>query len=296
MHSRAAGAAVGLALLAGAPGSAAAGAPVFLNHFFVVVSAATYDAARKDAFLTGEFAPFEARTTVRNDTSYTGIYWYGRSTYFELFEPGGQGPEGASGLALGVEEPGASAAVRQRWQEAIGNAGSGPVTRKTETDEVPWFEMSYTSAIPGLRVFLMEYDKAFLARWYGELTPARGITRAEVLDRYVAKIGRSQQRETALLADVVGLEIAVAREDRETLVRQLRAVAWIAQDAGATVVCNGPESERLRLVPPREGHTGVIAVDFSLQHPVPPSVHRVGGAELRLEGKAARLVVAAPPR
>lgn len=283
-------------LLAGARGSAAAGAPVFLNHFFVVVSAATYDAARKDAFLTGEFAPFESRTTVRNDTSYTGIYWYGRHTYFELFEPGLQGPEGASGLALGVEEPGASAGVRQRWQEALGTASSGPVTRKTEADEVPWFEMSYASALAGLRVFLMEYDKGFLARWYGELTSARGIARADVLDRYVAKIGRSSQRERALLGDVTGLEIAMAPADRETLVRQLRAVAWIAQDAGDAVVCTGPESERLRLVPPREGRTGVLAADFSLQRAFEASVHRVGGAELWLEGTTARLVVVVPPR
>ncbi len=283
-------------LLAGARGSAADGAPVFLNHFFVVVSAATYEAARKDAFLTSEFAPFEARTTVRNDTSYTGSYWYGRHTYFELFEPGSQGPEGASGLALGVEQPGASAGVRQRWQEALGSAGSGPVTRKTETGEVPWFEMSYASAIPGLRVFLMEYDKHFLARWYGELTPARGIARADVLDRYVARIGRASQREQALLGDVTGLEIAMAPADRETLVRQLRAVAWIARDAGDAVVCTGPESERLRLVPPREGRTGVLAADFSLQRAFEASVHRVGGAELWLEGTKARLVVVAPPR
>ena len=296
MPQRAACAAVGFVLLAGAAGSAAAGTPVFLNHFFVVVSPATYDAARKDAFLTGEFAPFEARTTRRNDTSYTGIYWYGRRTYFELFEPGSQGPEGASGLALGVEEAGASAAVRQRWQEALGSAGGGPVTRKTENDEVPWFEMSYASAIPGLRVFLMEYDKAFLARWYGELTSARGITRAEVLDRYVARIGRTSQREKALLGDVAGLEIALAPADRETLVRQLRAASWIAQDAADAVMCIGPESERLRLVAPRDGRTGVLAVDFDLQHAAPASVHRVGNAELRLDGKTARLLVSATPR
>jgi hypothetical protein len=91
------------------------GPVVVLNHFYVVVDPSTYAAARHSAFMTGQFAPFEARTTQRNDMSYTGIYWYGRHTYFELFEPGAQGPVGASGLALGVEEPGASAVVKQRW-------------------------------------------------------------------------------------------------------------------------------------------------------------------------------------
>ena len=147
------------------------GPVITLNHFYVVVDAPTYEAARTSAFLTRVFAPFEARTTVRNDTSYTGSYWYGRRTYFELFEPPAQGPIGASGLALGVEEPGASAVVQQRWKDALGTAGGGLVTRKTETDEAPWFEMSYTGEIPGLRVWLMEYHRDFLARWYATLTP-----------------------------------------------------------------------------------------------------------------------------
>jgi Family of unknown function (DUF5829) len=284
-----------LALLAAARGSGAPAASVLLNHFFVVVDAATYEAARHDAFLTTELAPFEVRTTVRNDTSYTGSYWYGRRTYFELFEPGGQGPAGASGLALGVEEPGASASVRERWQEAIGGAASGPVTRKTESDEVPWFEMTHAHEIPGLRVFLLEYDRHFLARWYGSLTPARGIARADVLDRYVAKIGQSERREPALFEDVVDLEIALAPADRELLVKQLRAVSWIALDAADAVVCSGPESERLRLVLPRDGRTGIVAADFSLQHAVAQAVHRFGSAELRLGGRTGRLSFSPAP-
>jgi hypothetical protein len=285
-----------LAVLAGSRGSAAPPPTAPLNHFFVVVDAPTYAAARASAFLTTEFAPFESRTTVRNDTSYTGIYWYGRHTYFELFEPGGQGPAGASGLALGVEETGASGLVRQRWQEALGTASGGPVTRKTETDEVPWFEMTYATEIPGLRVFLMEYDRDFLARWYGELTRARSITRADVLDRYVAKIGQSQRRESALLGDVAELEIALGPAERERLVKQLRAVSWIAQDDNDAVVCRGPESVRVRLVSPAGGRTGIDAVEFSLQRAAPKATHRFGGAELALDGTRARLVFAAPGR
>jgi len=267
------------------------GLVVTLNHFYVVVDAPTYEAARTSAFLTGQFAPFEARTTVRNDKSYTGIYWYGRRTYFELFEPGEQGPAGASGLALGVEEPGASSLVRQHWEDALGSAGGGLVTRKTETEEVPWFEMTYGREIPGLRIFMLEYHRDFLARWYGTLTPARSITRADVLDRYVAKIGQSQRRKPALLKDVVGLTVALAQAEREALVRQLRAVAWIAQDEANAVVCTGPESERLRLIAPADGRTGIVEVDFSLQYAVATATHRVGSAELRLEGRSARLLL-----
>ncbi len=274
---------------AGVSGGDGPNVPPFLNHFYVVVDAATYEAARTSAFLTREFAPFEARSTVRNDRSYTGIYWYGRRTYFELFEPGEQGPAGASGLALGVEEPGASAVVKQRWEDALGTAGGGLVTRKTETDEVPRFEMTYAREIPGLRVWLMEYYRDFLARWYGTLTKARSITRADVLDRYVAKIGQSERRETALLKDVVGLTIALAPPERETLVKQLRAMGWTATDAADAVVCRGPESERLRLVAPADERTGIVEVEFSLQQTAPRASHRISRAELRLEGTSARL-------
>jgi hypothetical protein len=273
------------------PSGRVAPATVFLNHFFVVVDAETYAAARGSAFLTREFAPFEARTTLRNDMTYTGIYWYGRRTYFELFEPGAQGPQGASGLALGVEEPGASAGVRRRWEAALGAAGGSPVTRKTESDEPPWFEMTFSREIAGLRVFLMEYHPEFLVRWYGELTKARSITRADVLDRYVARIAQADRREKALFKDVIALDIALPPAERETLVKQLRAVSWLAQDVGEAVVCSGPESVRLRLVPPRNGRTGIVAVDFTLQHAAAKATHRIVMAVLRTAGGAARLVV-----
>ncbi len=270
-------------------GGAAENAPaVFLNHFYVVVDAVTYSAAQSSPFMTRELAPFERRTTQRNDTSYTGVYWYGRHTYFELFEPGAQGPAGTSGLALGVEQPGASAFVKQAW-EGLGGTGGGPVTRKTETDEVPWFAMTYAREIPGLRVFLLEYDRDFLARWYGTLTPARSITRADVLDRYVAKVGRGGDRDRTLLEDVTRLTIALAPESREALVRQLAAVGWTTRSEGAEVVCSGPESVELRFVELAGRAAGIVEAGFSLRRPVRPAARELGSAELRLDGEAARL-------
>ena len=107
--------------------------PAYLNHFFVVVDAESYRAFQESAFARSEWAPFEKRTTARNDQTYTGIYWYGRHTYYELFEPDAQGAVGASGLALGAEEPSQSGAVKAAWAEALGGASSDLVTRRTET-------------------------------------------------------------------------------------------------------------------------------------------------------------------
>ena len=168
---------------------------VLFNHFYVVVDAESYREIQASPFATGELAPFEMRTTVRNDTTYTGIYFYGRHTYFELFEPGPLGTAGTSGLAFGVESSGEGERVKTLWAEALGGAEAGPVTRRTETVDVPWFEMVYgQGGGPGLRVWLMEYHRDFLAQWYPELTPARSIARADVLDRYAAKIGQGARR------------------------------------------------------------------------------------------------------
>lgn len=275
---------------------------MLLNHFFVVTDATTYAAAQASPFLTREFAAFEKRTTVRNDQTYTGIYFYGRHTYFELFEPDSQGPEGSSGIAFGVETPGQSAAVEALWAKSAGGADHGPVTRKTETAEVPWFDMTFPkggrpapSKDMGFRLWLMEYDKDFLARWYSELTPARGIARADVLDRYVAKIGQSAGRASFLMKDVVSLTLALPDEDRATLLDPLRSVGYAERADKADVVVTGPDVA-IRLVRPTAGGArGIIEVEFSLQKKAPLSQHRIGNAVLRLDGERATLTFASGP-
>jgi hypothetical protein len=135
----------------------------------------------------------------------------------------------------------------------------------------------------------MEYHRDFLARWYGTLTPARSITRADVLDRYVAKIGQAEKRAASLLEDVSDLTVALAPESREALVKQLLAVGWTSRARGATVVCSGPESVDVHLAELAGRPAGVTEVSFSLRHAVEAATHRLGTAELRLEGRAARL-------
>jgi hypothetical protein len=270
--------------------------PVLFNHFFVVTDTATYAEAQASRFLTKEFAPFEKRTTVRNDQTYTGIYFYGRRTYFELFEPGAQGPTGTSGLAFGVETPDGSALVKARWAEAAGGADGGPVTRRTDSEDVPWFEMTYakggrpaptTAAV--LRVWLMEYHRDFLARWYPDLTPARSISRADVLDRYVARIGQAARRGGFLMKDVTSLTLALPGEDREALATQLGAVGYSSREDKGAAVLTGPDI-RLRVVPAAEGGArGVLEVEFSLQSRVTRAQHRLGSAVLTVEADRARL-------
>jgi hypothetical protein len=263
--------------------------PVFLNHFFVVVDSASYRALQESPTMTGAFAPFEKRTTARNDQTYTGIYWYGRHTYFEAFEPDAQGPPGSSGLALGVDGAGESAAVKAAWAKAFGGADSGMVTRKTESADPAWFEMTYAKAASGLRVWLMEYDRDFLSRWYPELTPARGITRSEVLDRYVAKLGRPTDRERALFKDVTRLRLALEAADRDVLAKHLLAVGWTSRDENGALVLTGPEGVELRVVPPHAGKKGIVEATFSVQGVPAPRTEALGSATLTVEKDRATL-------
>ena len=257
---------------------------VFLNHFFVVISAPGYAAILKDPYLASTFAPYEKRTTVRNDNSYTGAYWYGRRTYFEVFEPDSQGARGASGIAFSVDGPGESAAVRALWTKSLGAAETSPVTRRTETTEPTWFHMTAARGLPGgLLLWLMEYDKGFLGGWYPDLTPARGITRGEVLDRDVAKIGRSKDRESAVLRDVTAPVVALDDANRERLVRHLAPAGWTARSGGAegAVILSGPEGVAIEVIRGAGSAQGIQEARFSVQGR--PAARSITLGEVRVE-------------
>ena len=275
------------------PNPAAASSPtVFLNHFFVVISSESYAAMLADPYLTRTFAPFEKRTTVRNDNSYTGAYWYGRTTYFEVFEPPAQGPVGASGMALSVDGAGESAAVKAAWATSLGAAQTSPVTRRAETAEPTWFHVTTgRDDTAFLHLWLMEYDQDFLARWYPELTPARGMTRGEVLDRYVAKIGRLKDREALVLGDVTSLLLALDDGDRERLRKHAVPAGWVATPGPTAGDLNfdGPDGVRLEVMRATATRRGVIEAQFSVQGAPKPHSSTLGSVQLTVEATRARL-------
>ncbi|HEY4771382.1 MAG TPA: DUF5829 family protein, partial [Myxococcales bacterium] len=78
---------------------------VLLNHFYVTPDRATFEAAESGDFLQ-RFGALEKRTTVRKDTTYTGLYLYGEHTYLELLHPDSASFGAPSGIAYGVETPG----------------------------------------------------------------------------------------------------------------------------------------------------------------------------------------------
>jgi hypothetical protein len=245
---------------------------VYLNHFFVTIDAESYKAIEASAFLRDEFAPFEQRTTVRQDITYTGSYFYGEHTYFEFFEAGHSlGREtGASGLAFGVEAVGASPRVQARLEAALGSPVEVlPITRRVTDRDVDWFYMTVVENDPltaVLQTWMMEYRDSFLQDWYGELKPAtRGITRAEILERYAAKIGEGDKRRQKLLENVVEITLALPDTDRARLVKMCEALGYrvVAMPSGSRL--EGPQVA-FNLVAATSDARGITAVKFSLRH------------------------------
>ena len=207
--------------------------PLRLNHLYRVVDRETFAAARDSAWLREHFAPSELRTTTRPDWTYTGLYFYGVSTYLELFEDGAQGPDGNSGLAFGLETPAATAAIADIWRQALGDAEARLVVRPPTTDvdgaavvdgpqSAPWFHIAH--AVPDrrdrLHLWSMEYHADFLSAWHGALTESRGITRGEVLERYARIIGGPAD---PLFGDVTAVTMALSPGERGFLMRHLDA-------------------------------------------------------------------------
>ena len=270
---------------------------IYLNHFFVTIDAESYKAIESSPFLRDEFAPFEQRTTVRQDITYTGSYFYGEHTYFEFFEVGKSlGREmGAGGLAFGVEALGASPRVQARLKAALDSpVAVMPITRRVNDHDVNWFYMTTVPPTQLLQTWVMEYRDSFLQDWYAELRPAtRGITRAEILERYAAKIGEGDKRRQKLLEDVVEITFALPDAERGQLVKVCEAFGYRVVNAPSGSRCEGPQVA-FNLATPTGTARGITAVKFSLRHEKQgEKLYRFGKTVLRFNDDRRRVDVSA---
>jgi hypothetical protein len=256
--------------------------PLLLNHVFRVVDGETFAAARDSAWLRELFAPSELRTTRRPDWAYTGLYWYGTTTYLELFEEGAQGPPGASGMAFAVETPGATAAIATAWHDALGDAEHRLVVRPLGDEAVPWFHIAH--ARPDhrgrLKLWSMEYHADFLASWHPAHTAARGITRAEILERYAAV---SPGPAAPLLDDVVAATLAVTPGERGFFERHAAAFAVETRDVGASRVLSSGDLT-IGLSDADDGRHGVQEIVCRLRRAAGREVLRIGRSTITVDG------------
>jgi hypothetical protein len=237
---------------------------VLLNHFYVTSDRATFEATERGDVLQG-FGALEKRTTVRKDTTYTGLYLYGEHTYLELLHPDSASFGAPSGIAYGVETPGGLVEVCQ----AMGASRLEEVSR----GDVPWFKSCRPDQLPGLAEWVMEYVPAFFRGFHPELPPSRpGIARSDALTRYAASCGKLRERAEGLFEDVVALEIALGRREAEI---------WSARPVRIA-------DADIRISQARDGFRGGIrAAHLRLRRDAGSSVQRIGSTTLSLDGRSA---------
>lgn len=267
-----------------------AAAPAGLNHFYATVDSETYAAIEAAPFLREQFAPFEKRTTVRNDSTYSGLYFYGLGTYFEFFEENkGDRKPGDAGVAVGIEEAGGSERLRERWN-TVRPAEVSTVTRQLNGAPADWFRMTSfnetraNSAVPGLRLFSMEYVPTFLTAWGAG--PQGSIRMADVLEAYCQKLGLAEMRKRALLGNVARLEIAGPAPGLALRAKQLELAGWkVTNKRGKEWHCQGPNT----LVVFRAAPTpqSVRRVEFQLQYPYNGPDQTIGNSTMRFKDRKA---------
>lgn len=265
--------------------------PVFLNHLYVVPDGETYRALAGSEFLRESLAVSEERTTVRADLTYSGLYFYGRRTYFEFLEPGSTDrvAPGGSGLALGLEEEGGVKRLAERLGEAGVRTFAGSRTRAGHGEQQPWFEILGVEAAHAgsrLSLFAMEYDPRFLTSWHAELPPeGGGIARRRILERYAAVLGQGERRREALLEDVTEVFLELDEAERERLLAVCRAAGYELDQGVDAWVCHAPQFRLV--VRASEGPGRVTGLRMALRAPVEREPIQLGKARLSFQGRTA---------
>jgi len=250
-----------------------------LNHFYIVLDSATYKDIEQDRFLRREFAVTEQRTTTRSDMSYTALYFYGTTTYFEFFDAANQ-PAGLGdgGIALGVDQTGGLVAVKKELASDF-SIGQVPITRQSDQKQIPWF---YTAGFPnlppdsGMRFWAMEYHPRFLAEWnpQGNIKN-EGVSRKQILQRYAAVL--KDEPAKSYFEDVVALTLAVTEPTQKRLAELGKRLGYGGRAEGTTMILEGPDVV-LRLIPQTDKQRGIQEITMRVRRqPEKQSEFRFGG-------------------
>jgi len=265
-------------------------APLFLNHVYLVVERETYAALAAEPFLR-ELAVVEERTTVRGDTSYTGLYLYGRRTYLEFLaaDEAAGFHAGESGIALGLERAGGTDALAVELHRKGFPSQRLPITRAlADGTQIPWFAMLAVELPPGpLTLFSLEYSTHFLAKFRPDLPAVRPSTaRAAVLARYAEAVGQEPARTP--LGDVTSVHLALDEAQRARLAGMLTASGYEAGAASEESGASHLDGPGVRFVlAPSATPGGVTRCELALTRPVEHAPLVLGKLRLTFDGARA---------
>jgi len=260
---------------------------VFPNHVFMVLDSPTYRNIESSVFLKEEFAVFEKRTTIRRDSRYTGIYFYGDTTYFELFDAAAEPifSEGFCGLALGVDGPGELEQLRTALAGEVGGR-INRVTRGLDDRQLPWFRMMNGPprlTIGPFIVWVMEYEEGFLRHWHADRPPAApGVDRKSILRRYAHVLHTDP--ESRLFRDLAGITVAVDGKIRDDILRYCVALGFQAREENGMLRLEN-NSFTIRLRPASDKVLGILELKLRVRRRPDRKEFRFGpGCVLKFHG------------
>jgi hypothetical protein len=260
-------------------------APVFLNHFYIAVDHATYDALQKSPDIAA-LAGIEERRTVAGSRNWSGFYVYGRQTYMEFFAadtlPDGA-PKQESGLGLFVEKVGGVDAVATRLRTIFGEKVEiEKQVRTVSTGDIPWYTAAAidTDGPEAIFTWVMEIDPSYLAAMHPGSLIRHPLSREQSLSWNFLP--------DHLLDAVVGIRAALNSVEMTKLANELELFGWSVHREGGGFHAKGPDVNLEVL--PAHSRFGIQQVDLRLRRSVSKRTIELGSAKLLLDGKIGQLI------
>ncbi|MBS0378997.1 MAG: hypothetical protein JSS29_10970 [Proteobacteria bacterium] len=258
--------------------------PVFLNHVWIALDQATYDALRTSGEVA-ELGGVNEQKVVAGDQSWSGFYWTGRQTYMEFFGAAAL-PEdtavGDCGIGLFVETPGAVPVLAEHLRSGFGDdVATDKQVRTTAAGEIPWYTAVHLKESASTAVWVMELDPGYLAARHPEAAVKDPLSRQQE--------GAWDYRINQNLDNIVGLTVALDQEKTSELATELGLLGWSVRRTAAGFQAYGPEIA-IRVVRAHD-RTGIQRIDLHLRRSVPRQTIQLGNAKLRLVGDSGALVL-----
>jgi hypothetical protein len=230
------------------------------------------------------------RTTTGTNSTWTGRYLRGKTTYVEFFAPpdleirGKPAPIGAWGIAVSGDRVGDLKKLRDRIEGAGHKAVDGLETRKFGEREVPWFRALTTITRHGdsgdvdaaVTLWAMEYEPSYFALAEAEKEPAEGPEDLISRERYQPDLYADR-----MMKDVTRVELGVTPRDYRRIEPMLAAAGFRLTRSGNHIAADGDEADfEFWLTTPQ--HAGLRRLDFSLNSSPPGQVQVLGRSRLTI--------------
>jgi hypothetical protein len=133
------------------------------------------------------------------------------------------------------------------------------ITRGLENAQIPWFDQANADDARGgpqigYGAWVMEYAPTFLSVWNSEASESEGVSRAALLERYVAVLDSAPA--DPYFEDIIGLTFALDPVSMQDAVDLARAMGYHEEEKDEKFLFRGPEFE-LRLMPVGDSGRGV---------------------------------------